>query len=211
MSDETQMTRSEMMRNAIREARSNKGMLEKQVNAAFVEEMKRRQAKGPSAIMTRIRDKRAELQFTKDEALSLAAVLSIDPTPLLPQGEQNELPIAPLSGEIEPEATADQTTESESQNTSEKTNEPATVVEKSQAQDGPCKAPAVSFSEAVDGETTVTINTRLSAEQMTRLCMAIPAYMMKVVREASCVYVQAQVPIFTYQAELIMRAIYGRR
>ena len=63
----------------------------------------------------------------------------------------------------------------------------------------------------VEGGLQLLINMELTRHQFDRLTIAVPEYMMKTEPRGDKIYCRATVPIFSHQAELIMRAIWGTK
>lgn len=191
------------VRDIIIDARKTSGRTEKQVNREYRRHMQEAGLEAPKAIMTKVRDKRRAFTLSTEEARCLAAALDIDPAILIPattESKPSTPPSAPPGTDSAPEV------ESESDEEERPTG----------GDDEPVLAPrsygaaGVGFSELPDG-LQFTIDMDLDHVQFDRLTLAIPTYMMRYQRAGRMIRCRASVPIFPYQAELIMRAIYGGR
>ena len=185
------------VRDIIVDARKASGRTEKQVNREYRRHMEAEGRDAPKSIMTKVRDKRRVFALDPVESRCIARALDIDPaiitrtTPVV-----GDTPVtADTSDVIDlPEEQAPRTEEDSADILPPRTY----------------GAGGTSFSE-IKGGIRFTIDMDLDAAQFDRLTLAIPAYMMRTTRAGGMVRCRADVPIFPYQAELIMRAIYGGR
>lgn len=201
-------TRSDVMRSIVQAARDRLGMQEKEVNAAFHDLMTARGIKAPRAIMTRVRDQRRPLTFTKAEANAIAEVLKIDPSPLLPTDLQASL----LSDDGD-----DQNARSAPQ--AEARIEPVKSKSPQGQEPKPELTPPPASNEKPDRiiitpagkDLRLIVDYVMTPVQLERFTLAIPVYMISKEHVPTGIRVRANIAIFPYQAELIMRAIFGRR
>lgn len=196
------------IRDIIVDARKSSGRTEKQVNREFRRHMAEAEREAPKSIMTKVRDKRRVFSLDEVEARCLALALDIDPVVLIRDASGS----APGQDAASAPDAADETVETDRT----PHTDPGPRVEETGTQKEdvlPVRtygAPGVSFFE-VRGSLQIAIDMDLDATQFDRLTLAVPAYMMRIQRAGGVIRCQARVPIFPYQAELIMRAIYGGR
>lgn len=191
------------IRDIIIDARKTSGRTEKQVNREYRRHMQEAGFEAPKSIMTKVRDKRRAFTLTTKEARCLAAALDIDPVILTPATAESK-PSAPSASSRRPErAPGDGSNPSEEERPTG-TDDELVLAPRSYG------AAGVRFSEKPDG-LQFTIDMDLDHVQFDRLTLAIPTYMMRYQRAGRMIRCRASVPIFPYQAELIMRAIYGGR
>lgn len=216
---EEKRNRDTAIRATIRAARERHGFQEKDVNEAFHQILTAKGIKGPRAIMTRVRDKRRELVFTKAEAIALAEVLKIDPSPLLPRDAQPSLLVDQEEEGSSPAADSKQSQEETPQSKPATSGEPVTH-ELEQTQ--PKRSEQASHTPERDCAHKITVTPSrkglflqidyiMSRNQFERFTLAIPAYMTRYEHAPSGIRVRAGVEIFPYQAELVMRAIFGKK
>jgi len=195
------LTTSQRLRKVIRQARNACGRTQDEVDKAFADLMREKGLEAPKSIMTKVRDKRRDFSFSNDEAQCLARALKIPPHIILEA--QNPL--------FEEDAVFASNTSNPAPAPASKNETPAIP---SAAGDKPenttSEAGTASFHETDTG-LTFALNMELSAVQFERLTLAIPAYMMKIDKSGDRYRCQASVSIFPYQAELVMRAIFGGR
>lgn len=257
-----EQTMIEDIRTLIRNAREAAGKTETEVNQAYFDGMVALGCKPPKAIMTKVRDKRKNLEFSEYGAKVLAEILNISATSLLPaQSPQAELDIIVKAEDDAKEAPsgesslkADETVELETAPVVEAAAvvettpveeakaiveaEPAPVVEAAPVADAATSQKATEESadtkmvsvapdttdeqKAAQSERKVSagfyettkglmflINMELPQHRYKNLILAVPEYMMETEERGEKIYCRAKVPIFPYQAELIMRAIFG--
>jgi hypothetical protein len=177
------------IRQTIKDARVARGLTEKEVNEAYLRAMSLAGEKAPKAIMTKVRDARTSLEFSRTGAEILSDILRLDP----------ELFFVSEKPEGDPE----QTGVREEGNSAEAS--PSAPRPKEQS-----RKVSAGFYETPDG-LHFLINMELDRERFERLTLSIPEYMMTLEERPGGIYCRAQVPIFPYQAEPIMRAIFGGR
>ena len=201
------------IRDIILDARKKSGRTEKQINREYRRHMQEAGRDAPKSIMTKVRDRRRVFSLDSVEARCLAQALDIDADIIAckdaPAAEpeilrdRNPATAGMATRSIDPETTTERVTETSPRQMRKKDNStllpPRTY-----------GVAGVSFAE-VAGGLRFSIDMNLDAAQLDRLTLAIPAYMMKIRRAGGIMRCQANVPIFPYQAELIMRAIYGGR
>lgn len=209
---------SDKIRKIIQDARKKAKLLEKEVNQAYYERMTEAGYTAPTAVMTRVRDRRKPFSLTKLQANILASILQIEPAssiypPESPQqnlldDKDDDVIAALLNKHAMPQR---------------KTQKDAPKDEIIPLKDLPINSPAPAASEVRNtpkieigfytnpntGGQRLFVNMDMSESQFERLTLAIPAYMMKTTRVDEKIHVQAKVDIFPYQAEMIMRAIFG--
>ncbi len=192
-------TKSEDLRRIIRDARDKSGKTEKQINEDYSKLMKEQGLVGLTAIMTKMRDKRQDVILNRTQATCLAAALGIDPEPLYPMpSPQAELEIpAPTLSKQEQNIKAAFPGEGAA----------TATASKKPASDNSRKISAGCYE--TEKGLQFLINMALTQTQFDRLTLSIPAYMMRTEPQGEFIYARAQVPIFPYQAEILMRAIYG--
>lgn len=193
------LTTSQRLRKVIRQARKACGRTQDEVDKAFANLMREKGLEAPKSIMTKVRDKRRDFSFTNDEAQCLARALKIPPHIILET--QNPL--------FEEDAVFASNASNFAPAPAGKTP-PIPSAASDKPEEATSKADIASFHETDTG-LTFTLDMELSAAQFERLTLAIPAYMMKIDKSGDRYRCQASVSIFPYQAELVMRAIFGGR
>lgn len=188
------------IRDIIIDARKSSGRTEKQVNREFRRHMAEAEREAPKSIMTKVRDKRRVFTLDDVEARCLARALDIDPSILI--RDRAETSSHPASSSVS--KTVEEPSRGVSPGKEEKAGQVASLTPRTHG------APGVSFVED-QGSLHIAIDMDLDASQFDRLTLAIPAYMMRTQKAGGIIRCKARVPIFPYQAELIMRAIYGGR
>lgn len=203
------------VREIVMAASASSGRTQKQINREYRRHMAEAGHEGPKSIMTKVRDRRRVLSLSPTEARCLAMALDIEPsllTPSIDEDRDTSLDDGAPSGngksttggtrEDEPVQTEPMPTSSPPPH-----EDPAAEPVLAERTYG---AAGVGFSQVPEG-LRFTIDMDLDASQFDRLTLAIPAYMMRIERAGGQIRCRASVPIFPYQAELIMRAIYGGR
>ncbi len=180
---------SDALREIIRNARDKSGKTEKQINRDYLKSIIDKGGKPIAAIMTKMRDKRQEIDLSKTEAKCLAEALNIDPRSLYSYTREEPAPQFPYDDDEVAPAQEDPT--------------PAQEVKSNSS-----RKVSVGIYETEKG-LQFLINMFLDKDQLERLTLAIPAYMMKIEQTERGFLVRGQVKIFPYQAHLLMRAIYG--
>lgn len=208
-----EMTHSEKIRAVIQEARASAKMFEKDVNEKYHRLMTEAGLTAPRAVMTQVRDRRKEFTLTKEQAQCMAAVLGIkDPSILYPpESPQANLPMEENSVvKFEDLPMNNKATESGSPDFSvdEVQNSTGQELAGANKEKKAGTKIAVGFYQAPEG-LKFFLNMELTHQQFERLTLSIPAYMMRTNETENGVFAQAKLTIFPYQAEMIMRAIYG--
>lgn len=225
----------EALRQMIIDARRREKLTEKEVNERYLKAHLDIGISAPTAIMTRVRDKRKTLSFSKRGANILGEILKIDPYLLFPpesaqallpivEDEDKPGPVIPPCNQKEDVVEADlgfpslkkdqhrlASSETESSSPSREeamTHDEQVSQETTGTQSSKSRKVNLGFYETSQG-LTFLINKKLTAEQMERLSLSIPEYMMSVEKLEDGYFCRGQVTIFPYQAELLMRAIYG--
>jgi len=201
------------VREIVMAASASSSRTQKQINREYRRHMAEAGHEGPKSIMTKVRDRRRVLALSPTEARCLALALDIEPsllTPSIDVERDTSLDDGPSSGSARPpEGDAREDAPAQSEPTPSPPPGEDTAAEPLLAE-RTYGAAGVGFSEVPEG-LRFTIDMDLNASQFDRLTLAIPAYMMRIERGGGRIRCRASVPIFPYQAELIMRAIYGGR
>ena len=192
------------LRDTILDARTASGRTEKEINREYRRHMKEEGREAPKSIMRKVRDKRRVFSLDEVEARCLAKALDISPSWLT-----NREPTMPKPHPLATEAPPRRPRPPEDIDHTAFDREAKAIRETphTSLNNHPLD---VGFRD-VEGSLHFSISTTLSSAQFDRLTLAIPAYMMRTTRKGDAIHCQADVPIFPYQAELIMRAIYGGR
>ena len=223
---ESTSTTSQRLRRVIQRARKDLGCTQEDIDRAYVRLMAEAGQEAPKSIMTKVRDKRRDFSFSLVEAQCLARALKIPPSAILE-----------VQDDLVSQASVDKKTSSAPAPQNEPVEEQTGMQEQlahystkpdpkpevhlpsvdPRAEPAPKSSTSEAPKEAARGVFVIdrpeglmlSINMSLSARQFDRLKLAVPSYMMKTSPDGDKTYVKTKISIFPYQAELIMRAIFG--
>lgn len=206
--EDHQLTPSQRLRKLIREAANKAGLTHEDIDNNYRALMSEEGQTAPKSIMRKVTDKRRPFEFKNVEARCMGRVLKIPHTELLEaQLPQKNVSDQNVTTQVHQDEAPRFTPE---ENFSSKSPANDTEVTKTKTLDDFEHHGSVRFTDTSKG-LFLDLDLILTAQQFERLTLAIPAYMMKIQKDNRSMHCKARVNIFPYQAELIMRAIYGAR
>lgn len=223
---ESTSTTSQRLRRVIQRARKDLGCTQEDIDRAYVRLMAEAGQDAPKSIMTKVRDKRRDFSFSLIEAQCIARALKIPPSAIL-EVQDDLVSQASLEKNNSKAGTGSANASNTQTGMEEQLAHYSTKPDSNPAEIAPFADPeAKTASKPHSAETTkeaargvfvidrpeglvLSVNMSLTARQFDRLKLAVPSYMMKTSPDGDKTYVKTKISIFPYQAELIMRAIFG--